>query len=75
MSNNEADLITGDINIKPLMIGVNDLITNRTGKLIEQWLDKEIFIIIINFEATHKDDETLDVHLANSKLTNLFEKF
>ena len=72
--NNEAHLITGDINIKHPMIGVNDLITNRTVKITEQWPEGEIFIILSNYEPTHKDGGTLEVHLDNSKLTNLFEK-
>ena len=38
--NNEAHLITGDINIKHPMIGLSDLITYRTGKIIEQWLER-----------------------------------
>ena len=33
--NNKAHLITGDINIKHPMIGANDLLTNRTGRIVE----------------------------------------
>ena len=33
--NIEAHLITGDINIKHAMIGATDLLTNRTGEIIE----------------------------------------
>ena len=47
------------------MFGANDLTTNRTGKLIEQWLDEENYIILNNYGCTHKDGGTLDVHLAN----------
>ena len=72
---NEAHLINGDNNEKHPMFGTNDLTTNRTGKLIEKWLDEENYIIINNYECTHKDGGTLDVHLANPKLTTLFNNF
>ena len=75
IANNEAHLITGEINIKHPMFGVNDLTTNRTGKIIEQWFDEENYIILNNYDCTHKDGGTLDVHLANSKLTSLFDNF
>ena len=52
--NNEAHLITGEINMKNLMIGVNDLITNRTAKRIDQRLNEENFIKLNHYEATHK---------------------
>ena len=71
----ETQLITRDIIIKHPMIGVKDLIINRTGKIIEKWLDEENFITLKNYEATHKDDGTLDVHIADTKLTSLFYKF
>ena len=57
------------------MFGANDLTTNRTGKLIEQGLDEENCIILNNYDCTHKDGGTLDVHLANPKLTRLFDNF
>ena len=71
IANNEAHLITGDINIRHPKFGANDLTTNRTGKLIEQWLDEENYIILNNYYCTHKDGGKLDVHLANPKLTSL----
>ena len=74
-ANNEAHLITVDINVKYPMFGANDLTTNRTGKLIEQWLDEENYIILNNYDCTHKDGGTLDVHLGSPKLTSLFDNF
>ena len=41
--NNEARLITFDIIVKHPMMGVNDQLIDRTGRLIEQWLEKENF--------------------------------
>ena len=55
IANNEAHLITGDINEKHPMFGANDLTTNRTGKLIEQWLDEENYIILKKYDCAHKD--------------------
>ena len=75
IANSEAHLITGDINVKHPMFGANDLTTNRTGKLNEQWFDEENYIILINLACTHKDGGTLNVHLANTKLTSLFDIF
>ena len=75
IANNEPHLITGDINIKHPMFRTNNLTTNRTGKTIEQWLDKENYIILNNYNCTHKDGGTLDAHLANSKLTSFFDNF
>ena len=57
------------------MFGANDLTTNRLGKLIEQWLGEENYIILNIYDCTHKDGGTLDVHLANPKLTSLFDNF
>ena len=57
------------------MFGANDLRTNKTGKVIEQWLDKENYIMLNNYDCTHKDGGTLDVHLANSKLTTYLINF
>ena len=42
--NNPAHLTTVDIKTKHRMIGVNDLHTNKTGNIVEQWLDGENFI-------------------------------
>ena len=64
-----TNLITVDINLN--MIGANDLLTKRTGRIIEHWLDEENYIILNNYETTHKDGGTL----ANSKVTSLFDKF
>ena len=75
IANNEAHLINGEANIKHPMFGANDLTTNRTGKLIEQWLDEENYVILNNCNCTHKDGGTLDVHLANAKLTSLSDNF
>ena len=75
IANDEGHLLTGDINVNHLMFGAYDLTTNRTGKLIEQWLDEENYIILNNYDCTHKDGGTLDVHLANPKLTSLFDNF
>ena len=75
IANDEGHLLTGDINVKHPMFGAYDLTTNRTGKLIEQWLDEENYIILNNYDCTHKDGGTLDVHLANPKLTSLFDNF
>ena len=74
-ANNEAHLITGDINVKHPMFGANDLTTNKTGKLIEQWLDEENNIILNNYDCTHKDGGALDVHLAKPKFTSLLDDF
>ena len=52
------------------MFGAYDLTTKRTAKLIQQWLDEENYIILNNFDCSHKDGGTLDVHLANPKLTS-----
>ena len=68
IANNEAHLITGDINVKHKIFGANDLTTNKTG-IIEQWLDKENYIILNNYDCTHKDGG------ANPKLTSLFDNF
>ena len=57
------------------MFGAQVLTTNRTGKLIEQWVDEENYITLNNYDCIHKDGGTLDVHLANSKLTSLFDNF
>ena len=56
------------------MIEAKDLLTNRTKK-IEQCLDEGNFIILNNYKNTHIDGGTLDVHLANSELASLFDKF
>ena len=69
--NNEAHLITDDFNIEHPMFGTTDLLTNRTGRLIEQRQDEENYIILNNYESTHKDGGPLDVHLAIYKLTSL----
>ena len=53
--NNEAHINSRDINGKQPMVGVNDLITNRTGKIIQKWHDKENFILTNVYEATHKE--------------------
>ena len=55
------------------MFGANDLLTIRTESLIEQSFDEENFIKLSNYEFTHKDGGTLDMHLANSKLTSVFD--
>ena len=70
IANNEAHLITSDLIIKHPMLGYNGLTTNRTWKLIENWLDEENYLILNNYDCTHKDGGTLDVHLANTKLTS-----
>ena len=75
IANNEAQLIIGDFFVNYPMFGANDLTTNKTGKLIEQWLEEENYTILNNYDCTHKDGGTLKVHLANPKLTSLFDNF
>ena len=41
----------------------------------EQWSDEENFIIPNNYEPIYKGVGTIDVHLANSKLTSVFDNF
>ena len=57
------------------MFGVNVLTPNRSGKVFEQRLDEESYIILNNYDCKHKDGGTLDVHIADSKLTSLFDNF
>ena len=44
------------------MIRANDQLTNRAGRIIEQWLDGENYIILSNDKPNYKDGGTLDVH-------------
>ena len=57
------------------MIGVNDQLTHRIGGIIDEWLHEENYIILNNYKPTHIARGTLNVHLANSKLSSLFHKF
>ena len=74
-TNADLALIVGDLNtIHPLINSKNDR-WNNNGKIVCNKMYNGELVLLNEHEPTHKDGNTLDLHLASRKLTALHKEF